>query len=135
MLTTTTYLIYIIISVFITVYVSRSLSKNGLAFLVAGFQGNRELATSTNHLLVVGFYLVNLGFVLLRMRTNVFIDSPEELITYLASGLGIVLLVLGVMHFFNMYVVHRISTSGFELYKGSAPESRELANADSPYLE
>ena len=122
MLTTTTYLIYIIISVFITVYVSRSLSKNGLAFLVAGFKGNRELAVSTNHLLVVGFYLVNLGFVLLRMRTDVSIHSPEELITYLASGLGIVLLVLGIMHFFNMYVVHRISTSGFELYKGETSE-------------
>lgn len=115
MLTTTNYMIYIIISVFITVYVSRTLSKNGLAFLVAGFKGNRELAESTNHLLVVGFYLVNLGFVLLRMQTNVTIESVEQLIVYQASGIGLVLLVLGFAHFFNMLVIHRIARSDLDL--------------------
>lgn len=115
MYNTTNFLIYIIISVFITVYVSRTLSKNGLAFLIAGFKGNTELATSTNHLLVVGFYLVNLGFVLLRMQTNVVIDSVEQLIIYQASGVGLVLLVLGLAHFFNMYVIHSISRSNIDL--------------------
>ena len=115
MLNTTNFLVYIIISVFITVYVSRTLSKNGLAFLVAGFKGNLELATSTNHLLVVGFYLVNLGFVLLRMKTNVMIDTVEQLIIYQASGIGLVLLVLGLAHFFNMYVIHSISRSNIDL--------------------
>lgn len=115
MLNTTNYLVYIIISVFITIYVSRTLSKNGLAFLIAGFKGNIELATSTNHLLVVGFYLVNLGFVLLRMQTNVIVNTVEELIIYQASGVGLVLLVLGVAHFFNMFVIHRISRSNLDV--------------------
>ena len=115
MLNTTNFIIYITLSVFITVYVSRTLSKNGLTFLVAGFKGNRELAESTNHLLVVGFYLVNLGFVLLRMQTNVVIDTPEQLIVYQASGVGLVLLVLGLAHFFNMFVIHRISRSPLNL--------------------
>lgn len=119
MLTPINYLVYIGISVFITVYVSRTLSKNGLAFLIAGFKGQVELAESTNHMLVVGFYLVNLGFVLLRMRTGVHIASPEQLIVYQASGIGLVLLVLGAAHFFNMYVIHRIIRSDvdFERYK------------------
>lgn len=121
MLTSTNYLIYIIVSFFITVYVSRTLSKNGLAFLVAGFKGNRDLAESTNHLLVVGFYLVNLGFVLLRMRTDAAIDTLEELIIYQASGIGLVLLVLGLAHFFNMYVIHRISTSNLDLVAMPGP--------------
>ena len=115
MYNTANFLVYIIISVFITVYVSRTLSKNGLGFLIAGFRGNKELATSTNHLLVVGFYLVNLGFVLLRMQTNVMIDTVEQLIIYQASGIGLVLLVLGLAHFFNMYVIHRISRSNIDL--------------------
>ena len=105
------FVIYIAISVFITVYVSRTLSRNGLAFLIDGFRGNEELAGSTNHLLVVGFYLVNLGFVLLRMRTNVLIESVEDIIVYQASGIGVVLFVLGLAHFFNMYVIFRISRS------------------------
>lgn len=114
MLNSVNYIVYIAFSVFITVYVSRTLSKNGLAFLIEGFKGNEELARSTNHLLVVGFYLVNLGFVLLRMRTGVLIDTLEQLIIYQASGLGLVLLVLGLAHFFNMYVIYRISRSDFD---------------------
>ena len=74
---------------------------------LAGFSGNEELADSVNHLLVVGFYLVNLGFVLLKMRTGVSIHGLEGLIVYLASSLGFVLLVLGIAHFFNMYVINR----------------------------
>jgi len=93
-------------------FVSRTLSKNGLPFLITGFQGNDRLAVSTNHLLVVGFYLVNLGFVLLRMSTGVKIDTLEQLIVYQASGLGRVLFVLGLAHFFNMYVIHRMGRSG-----------------------
>ncbi|MEN7342380.1 MAG: hypothetical protein AAAFM81_05525 [Pseudomonadota bacterium] len=112
MLTTANYLVYIAISVIVTVLVSRTLSKNGLTFLIAGFRGDESLATSTNHLLVVGFYLVNLGFVLLRMRTGVVIDDINSLIVYQTSGIGLVLLILGAMHFFNMLVIHRIARSG-----------------------
>ena len=125
MLNTVNYVVYISFSVFITVYVSRTLSKNGLPFLVEGFKGNVELAESTNHLLVVGFYLVNLGFVLLRMQTNVYVDNLEHLIIYQASGLGLVLLVLGFAHFFNMYVIHRISRSNIDL--GQQSPRREEA--------
>ncbi|MEO1582353.1 MAG: hypothetical protein AAFR91_10920 [Pseudomonadota bacterium] len=107
MLTTATFITYITISIAITVYVSQTLSKNGLPFLMDGFRGNTSLAESTNHLLVVGFYLINLGFVLLRMQTNVHIATINELIIYQASGLGLVLLILGAMHFFNMLVIHR----------------------------
>jgi hypothetical protein len=121
MLNSINYLVYIFFSIFITVYVSRTLSKNGLAFLVAGFKGNVRLAESTNHLLVVGFYLVNLGFVLLRMQTDAVVNTFEQMIIYQASGLGLVLLVLGFAHFFNMYVIHAISRSRFDF--GDHPAS------------
>ena len=111
MFTTATYLTYIVISIFITVFVSRTLSKNGEIFLIDGFGGNVDLAKSVNHLLVVGFYLLNLGFVLLRMRTNVSISNAEEMIVYLSSGLGFVLFALGIAHFFNMFVIHKFRTS------------------------
>lgn len=107
MLSTINYLTYITLSIGITVFVARTLSTNGLPFLVEGFGGNEVLARSTNHLLVVGFYLVNLGFVLLRMRTGIKIPDIDALIVYQASGLGLVLLVLGLMHFLNMYIINR----------------------------
>lgn len=109
MLTTINYITYISISVAITVFVSRTLSKNGLPWLIEGFAGNETLARSTNHMLVVGFYLVNLGFVLLRMRTGIDIPDVDALIVYQTSGIGLVLLVLGLMHFLNMYMINRFA--------------------------
>ena len=124
MFTSTTYITYIVISIFITIFVSRTLSKNGEVFLIDGFGGNVELAKSVNHLLVVGFYLLNLGFVLLRMRTNANISNLEDMIVYLSSGLGFVLLILGIAHFFNMYVIHMFRNS----YEKNARRKAALAS-------
>lgn len=107
MFTTTAYSLYIFISIIITVLVSRTLSKNGVIYLIDGFNGNDALARSVNHMLVVGFYLLNLGFVLLRMQNGRAINSIEELIVYLSSGLGFVLFALGIAHFFNMFIIHK----------------------------
>ena len=63
----TAYLLYLTISIGITIWVARTLSRNGKVFLVQCFGHNAELADSTNHLLVVGFYLVNLGFITLTL--------------------------------------------------------------------
>lgn len=117
MLNSINYLIYLTLSIFITIFVARTLSRNGLPFLIQGFKGNEDIAVSTNHLLVVGFYLVNLGFVLLRMRINGAINTFEQLIVYQTSNIGVVLVVLGVLHFFNMYVIHRLGRSKPELVK------------------
>ncbi len=60
-----TYLIYVAVSVAVTIWVGQSLHASGRIFLVENFQGREKLADSVNHLLLVGFYLVNIGFVCL----------------------------------------------------------------------
>jgi hypothetical protein len=102
------YLLYILISVLLTAWVARTLSKNGLVFLVDSFLGNRELATSVNHLLVVGFYLVNLGYILLAVRSATQPGTVQAVIELLSYKLGVVMLVLGAMHFLNLYVFSRM---------------------------
>src|SRR5881275_2721392 len=56
-----TYVIYIALSIPLTVWVAQTLHKNGRIFLIDSFHGNEQLAGSVNHLLVVGFYLINIG--------------------------------------------------------------------------
>ena len=70
------YFLYLILSALLTIWVAQTLSKNGLIFLVDSFLGNRELANSVNHLLVVGFYLINLGYVLMALQAD---TSPVTL--------------------------------------------------------
>lgn len=103
-----TYLIYIFISVALTIWVAHTLHKNGRIFLIDVFQGNEALADSVNHLLVVGFYLINLGYVSLALKIGDKIHNPQEGIEALSWKVGLVLVVLGVMHFFNLYVFSRI---------------------------
>lgn len=103
-----TYIAYLIISLLLTVWVARTLHKNGRIFLVDSFLGNEPLADSVNHLLVVGFYLVNFGYDTLALKYG---DKPVDLQSVfetLSTKIGIVLLVLGGMHFFNLYVFSKL---------------------------
>ena len=100
----TTYLAYLAISVALTVWVARTLHKNGRIFLVDSFLGNEALADSVNHLLVVGFYLINVGFVSLALKYGVTAENAQESLEILSTKVGLVLLVLGFMHFFNLAV-------------------------------
>lgn len=97
------YIAYFLISLGMTIWVARTLHKNGRIFLMDAFSGNQPMADSVNHLLVVGFYLVNIGFILLFLRVG---EKPTDLVQgveYISTKLGIVMLVLGGMHFFNMF--------------------------------
>jgi len=98
----TVYALYLAITIAITIWVARTLSKNGIVFLQQCFGQNDTLARSTNHLLVVGFYLVNIGFITLTLSLG---DEPVTVagaIRFLSSKVGLAVLVLGAMHFFNM---------------------------------
>src|SRR6185503_5651197 len=104
----TTYIIYLSVSIALTIWVAQTLHKNGRIFLVDVFHGNESLADSVNHLLVVGFYLINLGWVCLMLKLGYEIASPKEGIEALSVKIGTVLLVLGGMHFFNLFVFSRM---------------------------
>lgn len=103
-----TYLTYLAISISLTIWVVRTLHQSGRIFLVDVFQGNEPLADSVNHLLVVGFYLVNLGYVSLALTLGYRVDSLSGSVEALSRKVGLVLLVLGAMHFFNLYVFSRM---------------------------
>jgi hypothetical protein len=107
-LTVWTYLCYLAISIALTVWVARALHKNGRIFLVDSFLGNELIADSVNHLLVVGFYLVNIGFVSLALKYGDKAVDAQTGLEILSSKVGLVLVVLGVMHFFNLYVFSRL---------------------------
>ena len=106
-----TYLLYLAISGVLTFWVARTLFKNGRIFLVDVFHGNEPLADSVNHLLVVGFYLINLGYVSLALKLGYEIETWRQGIEALSWKIGLVLLVLGGMHFFNLFVFTRIRRS------------------------
>lgn len=107
-----TYIAYLCISICLTVWVAKTLHKNGRQFLIEAFGGNKELADSVNHLLVVGFYLVNFGYVSLMLKMGIYPQTLPSSIEALSSKIGMVLLVLGGMHFFNLAVFSSLRRKG-----------------------
>ena len=97
------YLTYIVISLGLTVWVARTLHRNGRVFLVEAFHGNEHMADSVNHLLVVGFYLINVGYIALALKYGEKPVDVQGAVEFLSTKVGLVLVVLGAMHFFNMF--------------------------------
>jgi hypothetical protein len=132
-----TYIIYLVVSLGITIWVGRTLSKNGRVFLVENFQGREALADSINHLLLVGFYLLNFGFVSLALKYG---DKPVDgvgAMEFLSTKIGVVIVVIGAMHFFNMrwLVLFRKSSLFSSLNNVVAaviPESKTVAHQEVP---
>ena len=74
-----TYIVYIALSIPLTIWVAHTLYKNGRVFLIDSFRGNERLADSVNHLLVVGFYLINIGYVALALKERI---APTDVPKY-----------------------------------------------------
>lgn len=106
------YTIYLAASVALTVWVARTLHRNGRIFLVEAFHGNAAMGDAVNHLLVVGFYLINIGYVTLALKYGTKPTTPTEGFEFLSTKLGLVLVVLGGMHFFNMFNFDKMRRKG-----------------------
>jgi hypothetical protein len=101
------YLVYLTASAGLTIGVGTTLHRNGRRFLV-DVMDDEKLADSVNHLLLVGFYLVNLGVAALLVNTTGSLASAADVVQTVATQLGVVMLVLGAMHFTNLYVLNRM---------------------------
>jgi hypothetical protein len=133
--TVATYLTYLLVAVPLTVWVATTLSRNGRVFLEDVFAGNDALATAVNKLLVVGFYLLNLGFVSLYLRLGTEVIDLRGLLEELSVKVGVVTLVLGVVHFFNVYVLNAIRRRSRmeQLRSAPVPPSGFTQPAYAPY--
>ena len=121
------YLVYVGMSVALTIWVARTLHRNGRIFLVGAFHGDEKLADSVNHLLVVGFYLINIGYVSLALRYGARPVDLQTAIELLSTKVGLVLLVLGGMHFTNVLVFSRLRRRGLrELAPPPVPPQERL---------
>lgn len=101
------YCIYLPVTVILTVWVASTLFRNGRIFLLDIFHNNTQLADSVNKLLLVGFYLVNIGYAVYTMTIYHAIYSSQALFEVLSKKVGLIILVLGFWHFLNMYLLFR----------------------------
>jgi uncharacterized membrane protein len=102
-LTVVAYLLYLALAIPLTLWVARALHRYGQVFLNDVFNGDVSLAHAVNQLLVIGFYLLNLGYVALFMTSHTTVDTSRRLMEVLSVKVGGVAIVVGVVHFANVW--------------------------------
>lgn len=101
------YIIYVALGVALAVWVAKTLSRQGRTYLADVFQ-DEKVGGAMNQLLVVGFYLVNFGFMALWLRTGDQVSTLRDLLQMLSIKVGTVLLVIGALHLTNLLIFSRI---------------------------
>ena len=102
------YTLYLALTLALTVWVARTLFRNGKIFLLDIFHGNKELADAVNNLLLVGFYLINIGYAVYTLSITDDILNIRQLVEGLSIKVGAIILILGAMHFLNMLVFYKL---------------------------
>lgn len=111
------YCLYLLITISITWLVARTLFRNGKVFLLDIFHGNTLLSTAVNNLLLVGFYLVNIGYAVYTLQTNEPILNARQLIELLSLKIGKIILILGFMHFTNLLIFYKLRKRAMQEHK------------------
>ena len=108
----TVYTLYLLISVVLTIVTATILARSGRTFLSHMFGGDEALGQALSRLFAVGFYLLNLGFVILAMRSTGSVHDTRQAVELLSTKLGEALLVIGVLHLVNVFALTRIGRRG-----------------------
>ena len=124
----TVYVLYLLISVVLTIVTATILARSGRIFLTHMLGGDEALGQAISRLLAVGFYLLNLGFVILAMRDTGSVHSTQQAIQVLSTKLGEAVLVIGVLHLVNVFALTRVGRragrSPATLWRPASPGKR-----------
>ncbi len=114
------YIVYLWVCIGLTLWVAHILFKNARVFFNDIFNKNEELALSVSHLLKAGFYLINIGLILFLLESTYTINNYKDLFEVVSVKTGGIILMLGIMHFINVYLL-------FKLRQKAAVPSERLA--------
>ncbi|PHR31979.1 MAG: hypothetical protein COA38_07160 [Fluviicola sp.] len=119
------YATYLPIAILLTYYVARNLFRNSEIFMLEIFRGKKDIALATNKLFEIGFYLLNIGYVLLILKMT-YINNYQDVIERVSFKLGGVSIYLGILLFFNLYLLFR----GKKASKQNGEKVMEVPNSD-----
>lgn len=105
------YIIYLILMILIIGYVGRYFYINGRVFILSLLKGNESLTDFINRLLLIAYYLFNIGYAFLKLKQWQKITSLEALLSSLAANVGMLVLILALTHYLNMAAIYLLSKS------------------------
>lgn len=103
------YIIYFLLTIYIIYWVGQLFYRKGYVFILNLYQGNQSAASATNKLLLTAYYLFNIGYAFVSIRSWNHIVDYTHLVTILSAQVGLLILILAITHYFNMLIIYIIS--------------------------
>jgi len=100
------YTVYGLLTCYIILWVGRQFHQNGRVFIISLFGRDISLADTTNNLLLMGYYLFNIGYAIIQFSYWSQIQSLDELVSSIALKTGRLLFVLVGLHYLNMLSIY-----------------------------
>ncbi|HVZ98340.1 MAG TPA: hypothetical protein VG847_15760 [Chitinophagaceae bacterium] len=104
-----TYCIYGGITIYIIVWVGRLFHTNGRIFILRLFHQNESVTDTTNNLLLLAYYLFNIGYAVVQFSLWEKITGTDMLIASVAEKTGILIFILAITHYFNIALIYFLS--------------------------
>ena len=98
-----TYSIYIPITFVIMIKIGWLFYRHGEIYLIHLFQQNTQLVKSINNILLIGYYLTNLGYAIFSIAYWEQLNSIIQIINSLSYRLGIIIFGLAILHYNNVF--------------------------------
>lgn len=103
------YLIYLPMAMFITINIGWLFYKNGKVFLMAIFQNNIDLVNYINKVLLLGYYLINIGYSIVIISFWKHLESWPNIIQSISKNIGMIILILAILHYNNLFWINYIT--------------------------
>jgi hypothetical protein len=105
----TAYIVYITLTIYIIFWVGRLFHRNGRLFILQLYKDDEQGTDTINNILLIAYYLFNIGYAFLKLKMWEHVRSPAELISSVSYHLGLLILILAVTHYFNMLIIYFLS--------------------------
>ena len=105
------YFIFIVLMILIIVYAGNYFYRNGRVFMLGLFKRNEAMTDKVNKILLIAYYLFNIGYAFIKLRSWERLKDAENIISSISFNMGMLIFILAITHYFNMYVIYTLSKS------------------------
>ena len=108
------YFIYGCITIYIIWWVGKLFHRNGRIFILRLFHQDELLSDTTNNILLLAYYLFNIGYVIIQFSFWERVTGFESMIASISMKTGLLILILAATHYFNMMLIYFLSKRNFQ---------------------
>jgi hypothetical protein len=103
------YIIYILLTSFITIVVGFHFYTNGRIYILTLFKYDEVITNSVNNLLLVLYYLLNIGYAAVMIHFWVPVISTIQMLSVVGIRVGRIIIIFSIIHYFNMAILYLFS--------------------------